>query len=240
MRTVLLLKLSLLLAAAAVSDGATVRLASCPQGVDGEDKDNSYSNNGVECIRERQVIPREILKAECQEGYELRAGKCHKHLHPSHRATCPTGYARQGDQCYKNCPSPTWRQKFSECLLPRTTLPTKFMTCPEGQHRYEAYCCHPGEDCPDIKCQLSGVPGDFFYVNGICQRPGHAMLRETSIQKPCPEHQNLVWGVCQDPCPESYRPTKGRCELFPCSFDPMTEKAVQCPEGVYLAERAIF
>jgi len=224
--------------------GDLVRLASCPQGVDGEEEEYSYINNGVECIRERIVLTREVVDAECPSSeYTLKAGKCRKHLHSSIPATCPDGYIRQGDYCYKKCPSKAWRQKYYECWLSQKTLPAKYMICPEGQHRYDAFCCTIGEDCPAIQCQISGVPGQFLYIDGVCQRKGHAMVMTMypkPNQAPCPENLISVWGICQEPCPPQYRPSKGKCELLPCTFDPMTQTIVKCPEGDYLAQRSIF
>lgn len=235
-----ILQLSLLLALTCLRfcHADTKHLASCPQD---DNEEGEFINNGKECVRESIIREREVVDAECPIDYEFNSGKCRKHLHPTtKKPKCPDGFQRQGDKCYRKCPSLSWRQKYKECVLPRKTLAPKYMTCPAGQHRYNAYCCQPGQDCPAIKCELgSNVPGEFFYSDGICKRTGHA-IKMQSTKRPCQDGQIQVWGVCQDPCPEHYRPTKDKCELFSCKFDATTDKVVECPEGSYLAGRSIF
>ncbi len=228
----------------------TVLLASCPQE---PEVLGTFVNNGYHCVREQIVLSREIIDAECPPEYDYRNGYCRKRLSKNLKPTCPlkegstnqTNYQRYGDKCHKYCPK-EYRQKYNECILPRLVLTTKYMTCPEGYHRYEAYCCIPGDNCPLITCNVGdNVPGKFFYQEetGICERQAESIPRKTTSRPPntpCPEGTTQIWGNCQEPCPIGFRPAKGRCDLLPCTFSPMTDRFVTCPEGTYTVAQAIF
>jgi hypothetical protein len=251
----------------------TVLLADCPQEPDVQ---GTFRNNGQYCVRERQVLSRDVVDATCPDNYVFKGGKCRfsgglakkKTIKPS----CPASYQRFGDKCQKKCPNKEYRQKYKDCILPRKVLGTHYMTCTSSgankdhdvdhdvetssqeYHRYEAYCCIPGETCPQLQCNLGNqVPGKFFYTDdGKCERQVQTLprtvvskkspLEEGGGKKPsdCPDGLQQVWGACQEPCPYGYRPLKGKCELRPCVFDPMTEQFVECPEATYKVSQTIF
>ena len=222
----------------------------------------NYYNNGKKCVRDRVIMSRDIVPATCPDEFEYRAGKCRKKHEKNTPPQCPDNYQRQGSQCYSKCPAP-YRTTQSDCLLGRATLDPRYMTCPEGMHRYNAYCCTPGVDCPQIECVVGeDVPGKFYYDgNGICERQPQAVARTTILRKNirtsqfrgrnddpdydpldpnrhCPGDKVLVWGVCQDKCPDEYQAMKGKCVLRRCSFDATTDNIVECPEGTYVVTKA--
>ncbi len=230
----------LLLTATTSSLAETVLLAECPKEPEVVGK---FVNNGHYCVREMVIKQRDIIDAECPSDYEYRSGYCRQRHAKNVKPTCPSDYQRYGKKCHSYCPA-EYRQKYSECVLARQTLTPRYMKCAEGYHRYDAYCCVPGEDCPQLTCNVgSNVPGKFFYNDGICERQAESLVRTTTSRKQnmtCPEELEQVWGVCQEPCPQGYRPSKGKCDLAPCIFDPMTDKFVECPEATYKVSQAIF
>ena len=266
------------------SHAETVVLAQCPQE---PDVVGHYYNNGQACVRNRVVLTRDMVPVECPEGYSLKQGWCrrqtatqtqtqtqkHASKRPSKvRPTCPLDvddYQRSGDVCYKRCPSSAYRQTATECILPRHVLSTSYMTCAEkeeeSQHRFKAYCCTPGVNCPQVQCRVGAtVPGTFFYTEqGTCERQASTLARTKSrstthhlrikkgtqtnedgtiitTQQLCEEEGFIhVWGKCQEPCPQGYQPLKGKCELSPCSFDPAVDTVVECPEATYQLSQAM-
>lgn len=180
--------------------------------------------------------------------------------------TCPPNYQRYANKCHKRCPTKEYRTTYSDCILPRQTLGPKYMTCPstirairtttsddttehpqqEQYHRYDAYCCIPGVNCPQLQCNVGPqVPGKFFYntQDGTCERQVATLQRPVTARKTneeCVPPLVQVWGVCQEPCPYGYQPLKGKCELRPCTFDPKNDEFVECPEATYKVSQSIL
>mmetsp|Transcript_26392 Transcript_26392/g.53616 ORF Transcript_26392/g.53616 Transcript_26392/m.53616 type:complete len:252 (-) Transcript_26392:369-1124(-) len=208
------------------------KLARCPAG---------YKHNGEKCTRERQVIDRDVVPAECPPGMTYRKRytfKCYSETNsyvPPAKPTCPDGYDVHGQQCHAPCPR-GYQSKIGQCILPADTLSDKYMTCPEGLRRIGAFC----ED-KHIECDVGdSVPGTFYYRDGgRCERDKSVLNREYALVKKggsCPEGQVLVGkSYCQDPCPEFYRARRGACELRKCIIrtDGMMDHLIMCPEGTF-------
>jgi hypothetical protein len=219
----------------------TVYLADCPQE---PEVVGTYYNNGRKCVRDREVLSREVIAATCSDGYEYRKDRCRKRFHAAATPSCPEGYQRYTDECHKTCPTRKHKPSKGRCSLPRNTLPTKYMKCEEGQHRYQAYCCTMGVDCPKVECIVGAdVPGRFtLEEDGVCRRSPQSIARVTSLKprfEPCPSYKVQVWGVCQDPCPSGFQTSKGRCEIRGCEYDPHSDDFVRCPEGGYPIAKAM-
>ena len=251
--SLLLLLVLAVFSTTAVVDAETVLLAQCPKE---PDVVGTFYNNGSKCVRDRQVLEREVIDATCpgEEGdYKYKNGYCRPHKKFGGRKrtvkpSCPEGYQRFGKQCQSTCPKP-FQAKYGQCILPKATLATKYMTCPDPQrqHRYEAYCCSPEEgNCPKIECNVGNqVPGRFYYntEEGRCERQPQTLARVATTKvrmQECPEGLVQVWGGCQRPCPDGYKSMKGKCDLRTCSFDATTDTQVRCPEGVYTITSALF
>mmetsp|Transcript_121184 Transcript_121184/g.181012 ORF Transcript_121184/g.181012 Transcript_121184/m.181012 type:complete len:272 (+) Transcript_121184:80-895(+) len=234
------------------ANAETVHLADCPQE---PDVVGVYYNNGQKCIRDRVVLSRNVVEATCPDSsYTYRNDRCRKRFHPSAKPQCPEGYQRYNNECHENCPTRKHKASKGRCTLPKSSLPTKYMTCPKDddnhhgleQHRYQAYCCTMGVDCPKIECLVGDdVPGRFTLdeSDGICRRLPQTLARITSMKprfEPCPDPLIQVWGVCQDPCPAGFQTTKGKCEIRSCEYDPRNDgDVVTCPEGVYTVAKAM-
>ncbi|KAG7354316.1 hypothetical protein IV203_003672 [Nitzschia inconspicua] len=234
--------------------GETVILAACPKEPEVVGK---FYNDGKQCVRDRSVITRTVEDVMCPSGYAYKANYCRKRFHTKVKPECPTGFQYYGGkrgECHSPCP-PGYSRNYGECVLTRQTLTSNYMTCEERdaeghiQHRYGAFCCsHELGNCPKAECNVEQAPGKFYYENGLCQRQAQSLPRKTSPQlklrlgqdappgqrpRKCPEGLVAVRNVCQEPCPEGFRPNKGSCQLFSCTFDTRVDKEVRCPEGIY-------
>jgi hypothetical protein len=216
-------------------DGMLVKLAQCPE---------SYVNNGQKCIRERTVIARDRMDAECPPGMSYRKRytfQCHPDPNsrntraPPQKPHCPiAGWDVYGKDCHSPCPK-GYQAKYGQCVLPANTLSTKFMTCPSGSRPVQAFC-----EEQHIECKVAdGIPGTFYFKDGNrCERDASRINREYTLKPKggeCPENQVQV-GVnyCQDPCPEFYRARKGTCELKACIIrTDRKEEQIMCPEGTF-------
>lgn len=240
--------------------GDTVTLATCPKEPEVE---GTFYNDGKRCVRDRQVITRTVEPATCPPGYHYKTGYCRKRFHAKVKPQCPSsGHqffgGKRGGECHSPCP-PEYTKTYGECVLKRQTLTPNYMTCDEKdadghvQHRYGAFCCsHELGNCPKTECNVEQAPGKFYYEEGLCQRQAQSLPRKTSPQlklrttgkdaaappgqqrfRKCPEGLMAVRNTCQEPCPDGYRPNKGSCQLFSCTFDTRVDKEVRCPEGIY-------
>ena len=218
-------------------DGLLVKLAQCP---------DTYVNNGQKCTRERKVITRDRVEAECPPGMSYRKRytfQCHPDPNsrnsraPPQKPHCPEGHEGwdvHGKDCHSPSP-PGYLAKFGQCILPADTLSTKYMTCPGGSRRVQSFC-----EEQHIECRVAdGIPGTFYFKDGNrCERDASKVNREYT-RKPtggeCADGKVLVAGLyCQDPCPEFYKAKKGRCELSRCVIrTDRREEQIMCPEGTF-------
>ena len=247
-----------------VTNAESVQLASCP---DEPDVTGHFYNNGETCVRDRVALDRIVKKADCPTDYLYQSGWCRKRFHRKIKPACPKDYqlflGAKGE-CHSPCP-PNYTRSYGQCTLRRASLSPKFMTCPgtdiDGnvQDRYGAYCCSQElGNCPKPECKVgTGVPGHFYYADGICQRQASSVPRVTmpklqsrlgqpqslspeQQKRVCPVGKIPVRNVCQEPCPDGYQTFKGKCELRSCKFDTKTDMVVQCPEGTYKLPQAIL
>jgi hypothetical protein len=243
----------------------TVLLADCPQepNVQGTFRNNGQYCVRDRVVISRDVIDATCPDADndaddndaaaetAAAGYVLKRGKCRRTHSKSVKPSCPPKYQRFGELCHKQCPSKDYRQKYKECILPSKTLGANYMTCngndndndndsdsgneQKKYHRYDAYCCIPGENCPQLQCNLGNqVPGKFFYTaDGKCERQVETLVRPmTPRQKnnsnngpmpppprtptPTGESNNKIAVV--DPCPSpGLVPIGGSCQE-PCPY----------------------
>lgn len=221
----------------------TVQLASCPEEPEVVGK---YYNNGYLCVRDRQVVDRTNQEANCPDDFAYKRGWCRRRFHPKVKPTCPTSdWTLNHGVCYSPCPTPQHNPNgLNQCVLRRSTLPPKYMTCHDDT-RHGAYCCSPGK-CPKPECHVDQAPGKFFYEDGTCVRQAEALARVVlpksySSDVPCPAGKIEVMRGCQDPCPDGYRALKGKCELRPCKFTiDRADSTVKCPEGRYKLQQALI
>ena len=243
----------------------TVQLASCPEEPDVVGK---FYNNGETCVRDRIALTREVKPVECPHDYTYTSGWCRKRYKRKLKPTCPKDYQMflgAKGECHSPCP-PNYSKSYGQCTLRRASLSPKYMTCnatsPEGheQHRNGAYCCsHELGNCPKPECKVgTGVPGKFYYADGVCTRQAESLPRVTlpklksrlgqpidpnthrPKQPPCPEGMTPIRQGCQEPCPAGFATLKGRCELRSCTFDTKTDVVVKCPEATYKLPQAIL
>ena len=236
----------------------TVQLATCPEE---PDVVGTFYNNGETCVRDRVALTRTIQPVDCPHDYTYQSGWCRKRYKRKLKPSCPKDYQMflgAKGECHSACP-PNYSKSYGQCTLRRASLSPKYMQCnatdADGleQHRNGAYCCAQGK-CPKPECKVgTGVPGKFYYADGICSRQAESLPRVTmprlqsrlgqpqnGQQRQCPKGLAPIRQGCQEPCPAGFVTLKGRCELRACTFDTQKDVVVQCPEATYKLPQAIL
>lgn len=243
----------------------TVQLANCPEAPDvvGE-----YYNNGKKCIRARQESTRDVIDATCKPDWELVTNQSRAFCRTSSddvkfnrkdsKPICPTDYQRYGGECHSKCQR-GFNSRKGKCIQLADKLPNHFMTCPDGKHKFGAFCCEH-DQCTDLinefkdkpiapnslmECSIDNIPGTFYYSpeSKKCERQMTTLPRVWERlppdQKNCNDDQVKVWGGCQPSCPKDWQVKKGMCQLRSCSISLNNDKRiVLCPEGKYQMQAA--